>query len=109
MPDYGHPFDSATQRPYAVRRSSNYGVIGRDFIQSGADVGTFAVSYEVPDLIKVRSQTRYGRTSNRYVVSTPRAPCQRTVTVTLACPTTGPILPMDGGRPSFWQRLLGAR
>lgn len=95
VPDYGHPFDSVTQRPYAVRRSNNYGVIGRDFIQSGADVGTFAVSYEVPDLIKVRSQTRYGRTSNRYVVSTPRAPCQRTVTATLACPTTGPILPMD--------------
>ena len=96
IPDYGHPFDSTTQQPFAVNRSNYYGVIGRDFIKNSADIATFSVDYTPLDNLKLHSQSRYGRTSNRYVVSTTRAPCQRAVTpVTLACPAAGPILPLD--------------
>ena len=95
LPDYGHPFDSTTQRPFAVPRGNYYGVIGRDFIKSGADVATVNLTYEASDSIKIRSQSRYGKTFNRYVVSTPRAPCQRVQSAAGVCATTGPILPID--------------
>jgi catecholate siderophore receptor len=95
VPDYGHPFDSVTQRPYAVKASNYYGVIGRDFIKNGAEVATLNLTYNAFDGFKVHSQSRYGTTYNRYVVSTPRAPCQRTVTATLACPASGIILPVE--------------
>ena len=95
IPDYGHPFNVTTQRPFKVNADNYYGVIGRDFIKNGADVGTFEVTYTPMESLKLHSQTRYGKTYNRYVVSTPRAPCQRALTAALACPTTGPILPLD--------------
>ena len=37
MPDFGHPFDVSTQRPYAVDGDNFYGVVGRDFLEKGAD------------------------------------------------------------------------
>ena len=94
LPDYGHPFDAVTQQPYDVKASNYYGVVGRDFIKNGAQVGTFALEYRPLTSLKLRSTTRNGETWNRYVVSTPRAPCQRALTATLTCPTTGTILPI---------------
>jgi catecholate siderophore receptor len=94
IPDYGHPFDSTTQRPFKVNADNYYGVIGRDFIKNGAEVATLDVSYHPMDSLKLHTQTRYGTTYNHYVVSVPRAPCQRAVTATLTCPTTGAILPI---------------
>lgn len=96
VPDFGHPFDVTTQRPFAVDRNNYYGAIGRDFIRGTADVATAQLRYSPSDALILRSQTRYGRTTNRYVLSTPRAPCQRAlVPVTLACPATGPLLPVE--------------
>lgn len=74
IPDYGHPFDVDTQQPIKVDRSNFYGVIGRDFLKNGADVGSLTVRFSPMDSLTLRSQTRYGETFNRYVVSVPRAP-----------------------------------
>ncbi|MBO0750384.1 MAG: TonB-dependent receptor, partial [Porphyrobacter sp.] len=74
MSDYGHPFDPATLEPYKVDPDNFYGAVGRDFIRNGADIGTMAFEWAPSSAVKLRSQTRYGEVSNRYVVSVPRAP-----------------------------------
>jgi catecholate siderophore receptor len=74
MSDYGHPFNPATLEPYKVDPDNFYGAVGRDFIKNGADIGTAALQWQPSDAVKLRSQTRYGEVSNRYVVSVPRAP-----------------------------------
>lgn len=74
LPDYGHPFDVDTQRPYKVDRDNFYGVVGRDFLLNGADVGTLSLTWEPDARVRLRTMNRYGRTFNRYVVSVPRAP-----------------------------------
>ncbi|MCP5379587.1 MAG: TonB-dependent siderophore receptor [Novosphingobium sp.] len=74
MSDYGHPFDPATQEPYAVNADNFYGAVGRDFLKNGADIGTVALEWEASEAISLRSQSRYGEVFNRYVVSVPRAP-----------------------------------
>jgi catecholate siderophore receptor len=74
MSDYGHPFDPATREPYAVDADNFYGVVGRDFLENDADVGTFAVQWQPIEALTLHSQTRYGEVDNRYVVSVPRAP-----------------------------------
>ena len=71
VPEFGHPFNSVTQQPYLVDRDNFYGVVGRDFIENGADIGTVQVEWTpIPDL-KIQSITRYGETFNRYAVSEP--------------------------------------
>lgn len=74
MSDYGHPFDPATQEPYDVDMDNFYGAVGRDFLKNGADIGTVAFEWEPSDALTLRSQSRYGKVSNRYVVSVPRTP-----------------------------------
>jgi len=74
MSDYGHPFDSTTQRPYKVNADNFYGAVGRDFIDNGSDIGTVTVKFEPNDQIALRSTVRYGETWNYYVVSVPRSP-----------------------------------
>ncbi len=74
MSDYGHPFDSATKRPYKVDPDNFYGAVGRDFNKNAADIGTVALEWAPSEAVKLRSQTRYGKVSNRYIVSVPRAP-----------------------------------
>lgn len=74
MSDYGHPFDPATQEPYAVDADNFYGAVGRDFLQNGADIGTVALEWSPSDSVTFRSQNRYGKVYNRYVVSVPRSP-----------------------------------
>lgn len=74
MSDYGHPFDPATQEPYAVNADNFYGAVGRDFLKNGADIGTVALEWEPTGAVTLRSQSRYGEVFNRYVVSVPRAP-----------------------------------
>lgn len=74
MSDYGHPFDPATKRPYKVDPDNFYGAVGRDFLKNAADIGTVALEWAPSETAKLRSQTRNGEVSNRYVVSVPRAP-----------------------------------
>lgn len=95
IPDFGHPFDVTTQRPYKVDRENFYGVIGRDFLESGAHIGTLNVEYQASDTIKLRSVSRYGRTFNRYIVGAPGAVCRFTRNANGSCPTTGVELPED--------------
>ncbi|MCB2050107.1 MAG: TonB-dependent siderophore receptor [Novosphingobium sp.] len=74
MSDYGHPFDSSTQEPYAVDADNFYGAVGRDFLKNGADIGTLAIEWDIADSITLNTQSRYGEVTNRYVVSVPRSP-----------------------------------
>src|SRR6478736_2995679 len=74
MSDYGHPFDVTTLEPYKVDADNFYGAVGRDFNQNAADIGNAAREWRPSASMKLRSQTRYGEVSNRYVVSAPRAP-----------------------------------
>ena len=95
VPDWGHPFDSTTQQPYKVNRDNYYGVIGRDFMYNGSDIGTFAVEYDPIDALSLRSVTRYGETYNRYLAGPVGAVCRFARTGTGACPATGTLLPED--------------
>lgn len=94
-PDWGHPFDATTSQPYNVDRDNFYGVIGRDFMYNGSDIGTFAVEYDPIDALSLRSITRYGETYNRYLAGPVGAVCRFTRTATGACPATGTLLPED--------------
>lgn len=94
IPDFGHPFDTVTQQPYKVDRDNFYGVIGRDFLRNGADIGTLRLDLS-DGPVTVRSLTRYGKTYNRYIVGTPGAVCRRARTAAGACPTAGAEVPED--------------
>ncbi|MEO8722183.1 MAG: TonB-dependent siderophore receptor [Sphingobium sp.] len=80
MSDYGHPFENANyndgtiNQPAKVNADNFYGVVGRDFLNNGSDIGTLTVRYAPSDKIALRSTVRYGQTWNYYVVSVPRAP-----------------------------------
>jgi catecholate siderophore receptor len=95
VPDWGHPFDSVTQQPYKVDRDNFYGVIGRDFMYNGSDIGTFAVEYDPIDALSLRSITRYGETYNRYLAGPVGSVCRFTRTATGSCPATGTLLSED--------------
>jgi catecholate siderophore receptor len=74
MSDYGHPFDPAAGKPYAVHRDNLYGAIGRDFLSNGSDIATLRMTWDGAGTFQMRAMARYGVTTNRYVVSVPRAP-----------------------------------
>lgn len=93
IPDFGHPFDSTTLQPYRVNRNNNYGVIGRDFLENGADVATLRLDFKPIDAISIRSVTRYGKTFNRYLVGTPGTVCRVARTAAGACPANGAAVP----------------
>lgn len=93
IPDFGLPFDAATSRPYAVKRSNFYGVIGRDFIKNSADIGTLRLDWNPTAGLDLRSVTRVGRTTNRYIVSAPSAICRVDRVTPLTCPAGGTTYP----------------
>jgi catecholate siderophore receptor len=112
MPDFGHPFDVSTQRPYNVDSSNFYGVVGRDFLSNGADIGTFRVDFDPITGLSFRSVTRYGKTYNRYLAGTPGAICRVARTVTGACPaggTTAPPTGVDVGEANYTTTAGGQR
>ncbi|HEX2886444.1 TonB-dependent siderophore receptor [Vineibacter terrae] len=81
MPDYGHPFNSTTQEPMKVRHRNFYGIVDRDFRNTSADIVTGEFKHQFNDQISLRNMTRYGVTTNDYVVSAPEAPNQVAGTV----------------------------
>lgn len=96
MSDYGHPFDIDSQGPVDVDADNFYGVVGRDFLANGSDIGTVTFRYaEDDDRIAIRSMWRYGEVYNRYIVSAPRAPCQFALNADGSCSNAGPVLPID--------------
>ncbi|HKU99629.1 MAG TPA: TonB-dependent receptor, partial [Vineibacter sp.] len=74
MPDYGHPFNVNTQKPLKVKHNSFYGITDRDFRNTSAKIATAEFKHQFNDSISFRSMTRYGVTTNDYVVSAPEAP-----------------------------------
>lgn len=112
MSDFGHPFDVVTQQPYAVDADNFYGVVGRDFLRNGSDIGTFRMEIQASDAIKLRSVARVGQTYNRYIVGTPGAVCRVARTVTGTCPaggTTAPPTGMDIGLAGYTTTAGGQR
>lgn len=71
MVDYGIPFDPRTGRPFAVDPSNFYGAVGRDFIDGEANVGTLTLRWKPSESASVRSMTRYGAVTSRYLASIP--------------------------------------
>lgn len=104
MPDFGVPFDATTARPYLVPRDNFYGVVGRDFISNGADIGTVRLDWSPTPGLDLRSVTRVGETYNRYVVAAPGSVC-RFVRVGTACgtvPTTEDNYTINVGAQRRW-------
>ena len=96
IPDYGQPFDVVTQQPYAVNGDNFYGVIGRDFLKNGADIGTVRIDLDPSSALKFRSVTRVGETYNNYLVGTPGAVCRVVRIAAGACPVGGTSAPPTG-------------
>lgn len=77
IPDYSIPYarnatNTAPQgEPVAVDRESFYGLVNRDFQQTGADVRTLHVAHDLEGGITFSNALRYGRTTNDYIVTNP--------------------------------------
>ncbi|WP_211461013.1 TonB-dependent receptor [Collimonas silvisoli] len=73
IPDQGIPFDTVnnTGLPAQVDRRNFYGLTGRDYRRTGADLATVDVSHQMEGGGKLRNVTRYSKSSNEYVVSRP--------------------------------------
>ncbi|MFZ1344393.1 TonB-dependent receptor [Thiothrix eikelboomii] len=71
MPDRGIPWDTYTNQPAKVDRNNFYGIVGRDFQETGADVLTATVDAKLSENTRISSKTRAGKTTNDYIVSTP--------------------------------------
>lgn len=95
VPDYGHPFDVTTQQPYDLDQDNFYGVVGRDFLKNGADIGTVRIDWNPVEDLHLRSVTRVGRTYNRYLVGTPGSVCRFARTLAGACPASGTPISED--------------
>lgn len=77
MPDYSTPYRNSLTRskanpdgPVNVGRQF-YGLNGRDFRRTQADIGTLQVQHDFDNALTVRNTTRYGKTGNDYIVTNP--------------------------------------
>ena len=77
IPDYSIPYSRNTANnapagePVDVNSENFYGLLNRDFQKSGADVRTFQFSHDFGDKLTLTNVTRYGRTTNDYIVTNP--------------------------------------
>ncbi|MCA8899708.1 MAG: TonB-dependent siderophore receptor [Hyphomonas sp.] len=74
LPDWGHPYDTANNRPFDVRRDNFYGVLSRDFGETFADVFTLQGNWQISDTVEFNSVLRYGQSKNAYTASAPERP-----------------------------------
>ena len=77
MPDYSTPYQNSLTRskanpdgPVNAGRQF-YGLNGRDFRRTQADIGTLQVQHDFGNALMVRNTTRYGKTGNDYIVTNP--------------------------------------
>lgn len=73
-PDWGLPYRQNPNNPEGSpvgSKDSWYGVKGRDFMETEADILTFNISHDFNDNITLSNTTRYGRTTNEYFVTRP--------------------------------------
>ncbi|HET8699050.1 MAG TPA: TonB-dependent receptor, partial [Gammaproteobacteria bacterium] len=77
VPDYSIPYgrnaaNTAPEgEPVQVDRENFYGLLDRDFQRTGADVRTLTVSHAFGPRLTRTNTTRYGHTSNDYIVTNP--------------------------------------
>ncbi|MFA7441530.1 MAG: TonB-dependent siderophore receptor [Sphingomonadaceae bacterium] len=73
IPDFGIPFDAdgVFTTPPKVRRENFYGFANRDFRKNKADQATLWLEQDIGQNLTLRNATRYGRTTNEYVVTRP--------------------------------------
>jgi catecholate siderophore receptor len=77
IPDYSLPYarnavNTAPEgEPVAVDRSTFYGLLDRDFQRTSADVRTLSVAHDFGNGLTLTNTTRYGRTTNAYIVTNP--------------------------------------
>ncbi len=64
--DPGVAFDSATQ---SFNKYDYVGQDGLDFQESGADIFTLAVDYQLTDAARLENKTRLGNTTNDYIIT----------------------------------------
>lgn len=57
--------------PISVDKDNWYGIDGRDYHETSADIGTFKIEHAFNDNVSLRNTTRYGRTTNEYVATRP--------------------------------------
>ena len=77
IPDYSIPYGRNADNtdvagpPVDVDRDNFYGLLNRDFQETGADIATLEVIHDFSDSLSLRNITRYGETSNDYIVTNP--------------------------------------
>jgi catecholate siderophore receptor len=75
MPDYSIPYDPATGQPVTetkgVKRSTFYGLTGRDFMDTRNDVGTLDIQHDFSDKLQLRNVTRYGTSVTDFAATNP--------------------------------------
>jgi catecholate siderophore receptor len=74
LPDWGIPYDTANNRPFAVDRNNFYGVLSRDFGETFADVYTANAKWVISPKVEFDSVLRYGQSKNAYTASAPERP-----------------------------------
>ena len=77
IPDYSIPYErnaantAAEGGPLDVDRENFYGLLNRDFQETGADVRTLQVAHDFANGMTLSNITRYGKTTNDYIVTNP--------------------------------------
>ncbi|MBN1239582.1 MAG: TonB-dependent receptor [Gammaproteobacteria bacterium] len=77
VPDYSIPYSRNAENtapegaPVDVDRDNFYGLLNRDFQKTGSDIASVEVSHRLSDRLTLRNHTRYGETSNDYIVTNP--------------------------------------
>ncbi|WP_411859886.1 TonB-dependent receptor [Cupriavidus pauculus] len=79
MPDYSIPYARPAAQaskanpvgPANVDRNNFYGLVDRDFRKTQTDIGTAIIEHAFSDRLKVRNLTRWGRSTNDYIVTNP--------------------------------------
>ena len=77
VPDYSIPYarneaNTAPEGgPLDVDRENFYGLLNRDFQETGADVRTLQVEHDFANGLTLSNTTRYGRTTNDYIATNP--------------------------------------
>lgn len=74
LPDWGVPFDAATQQPFDVPRHNFYGVTARDFASTDVDIATLRLGWNLAEGVRLSSRLRYGSNWNSYIASAPERP-----------------------------------
>ncbi|MEO8464388.1 MAG: TonB-dependent receptor [Gammaproteobacteria bacterium] len=76
-PDYSIPYTrnaantAPAGEPVATDRDNFYGLLDRDFQRTDADVRTFQIVHTFAKGLTLSNVTRYGRTTNDYIVTNP--------------------------------------